>query len=84
LNGLARVLETAIVQLQESDEARQLVARNRNYKSCFRARNKEFIKLKTRRTEIEDHIEDFDREERERQTREREKRKKAEEDVKAT
>jgi len=81
LNGLARVLETAIVQLQESDEARQLAARNRNYKSYLQARNKEFTKLKTRRTEIEDRIEDCEREERERQTREREKRKKAEEDV---
>ena len=57
LNGLARVLETAIVQLQESDEARQLAARNRNYKSYLQARNKEFTKLKTRRTEIEDRIE---------------------------
>ena len=76
LNGLARVLEAAICQLQEADEARILAARNRNYKSYLQTRNREFTKLKTRRLEIEDKIVDCEDKERQRVTQIREKREK--------
>lgn len=73
LNALSRVLEKAIIQLRDDDEIKK-AARAKNYNNYLKARPKESSRLKNRREDIEERIEDCEREERERVNRERQKR----------